>query len=115
MQKTFELLNQKFMSSSNETLQFKMFFNQFRTDFKKLLKPYIKDMVISKGYFYVSGFFELIDGRIYYFSISDVRWSKDSMLIRTAKSFVDYTGGCNGYVNMNDKFEQNLLKELRLI
>jgi len=66
--------------------------------------------VSSPNHFDVTGFFELTDGTIYYFSIGDLRWFKESMLIRTAERFSDYTGGMNQYITLDDDFENRLLR-----
>ena len=57
-------------------------------------------------------FFKLNNDRIYYFSLSDLRWSKDSLLIRTAKDFKDYTGGSNNNITLNEDFVNNFLNFL---
>jgi hypothetical protein len=115
MNKSLYLLNFEFESSCSRTPQYLEFHRVFKNEFTKLLKPYIKSIEISKpNHFDVSGFFELNNGGIYYFRIEDLRWSKESMLIRTAKHFKDYTGGCNGDIILNWEFEQRLFNYLKL-
>ena len=114
MKQTMNLLNEEFESSSSRTPQYLEFHKTFKREFKKLLEPYTKIVEVSKpNHFDVSGFFKLKSGKIYYFSISDLRWSKNDMLIRTAKDFKDYTGGSNGFINLDDNFEDNMMKYVR--
>jgi len=113
MQKSLYLLSFEFESSCSRTPQYLEFHRVFKQEFKKLLKPYTTSILIHKpNHFDISGFFKLKDGRIYYFSIGDLRWSKDSLLIGTAEHFKDYTGGSNTFIGLNDNFAENLLKYL---
>ena len=115
MKRILEGLKQHFQSSCGTTDQWVKFARMFKHDFKKFLKPYTKAVGISRGHFYIYGFFELNNGKIYYFSISDVRFSPGApMLIRTAKSFKDFTGGSNGYIHLDENFEQNLLQIVKI-
>jgi hypothetical protein len=109
------LLKQDFESSSGKTEQFKRFVRIFRNDFKKLLEVEFNatPIVFNVGHFEVSGFFRVpgqgsyelskFQTGVFYFSIGDVRWDKDSMLIRTAQNFQDYTGGTNEYVRTDNE------------
>ena len=57
----------------------------------------------------MNGFFSrIVNGftYIWYFSISDLRFFKADMLIRTAKSYTDYTGGANFYLPMSGTVEE---------
>lgn len=59
----------------------------------------------SRGHYYVSGFIER-QGKFVYFSISDVRffpggWHND-ILVRTAVTDHDYTGGNNCYTTLEN-------------
>jgi hypothetical protein len=59
----------------------------------------------NSGHYYVSGFIER-QGKYAYFSISDVRhfpndWH-NNILVRTAKSETDYSGGCNRYTTLDN-------------
>jgi hypothetical protein len=105
MKKTLQLLNEEFQSSSGLTPQFKEFYNTFKKEFTAFLKVRgCYDIDMSRGHFYVSGFFTMPDHKIYYFSFGDVRWpmgSKYRMLFRTAEDYADYTGGQNYYVEIN--------------
>lgn len=105
-----------FESSSSETREFRSFVR----DFKKALKNDTEkdfDLVnFSKGHFECSGFLRSKEnGRMVYFSISDVRSFPDdwfnNVLIRTAKNERDYTGGSNNYC----RFYEIREKALRLI
>jgi len=106
MENILYLLSQGFESSSIKTLEFKSFCKKFRHAFIKELKRYydINCITFNYGHFYISGFFSLEDGRIFYFSIPDVRSPSDQnrMLIRTAKSFKDYTGGSNNFITIKE-------------
>jgi len=114
MKRILEGVIQHFQTSCETTDQWAKFARMFKHDFKKFLKPYTKAVDIYRGHFFMSGFFELNNGKIYYFSISDVRFSPRSpMLIRTAKSFKDFTGGSNGYIHFDENFEQNLLQIIK--
>ena len=106
-----KLIKQEFESSTGRTPQYMEFHRTFKREIKKLLEPHVKRIEVSKpNHFDVSGFFELNDGRIYYFSLSDLRWSKEKLLVRTAKDFKDYTGGMNQYIPLDDNFGERLLK-----
>ena len=103
MNGVYNLLKEEFISSSQETEQFRIFYRKFRSAIKKSLKDKIKKMEIYKNHFDISGFFETLTGKIYYFSLDDVRWDKgDRMLIRTAKHFKDYTGGSNDWISISN-------------
>ena len=105
-------MKQEFESSSGLTPEFAEFSKVFKREFKKLLKGFgCEKIEIGRGHFELSGFFELPDGRIYYFSIGDVRWDKESMLVRTAKDFEDYTGRSNCYVKLDNP--NRFIRELR--
>ena len=109
MKKTLELYKKEFESNSGLTPQLKNFSMTFKREFKALLKELgAVEININKGHFHLSGFFKLKDERIYYFSLSDVRSFKGSMLIRTATDFKDYTGGSNNDINFNEDIEENL-------
>lgn len=105
MKETVRLLQQDFESGTRETEQFKHFALTFRRELVKTLKDNfgIKEFTFSRGHFYCSGFFKTEDDKVYYFSQSDVRhFPKADLLIRTAKDFKDYTGGCNNYLPFSE-------------
>ena len=113
MNKSLYLLGFDFESSSQRTPQYLEFHRIFKREFKELLKPHIKRIEISKpNHFDVSGFFELNNGKIYYFSIGDLRWDK-IFLIRTAKDFKDYTGGSNNFLGLEEGFENKLIQFIK--
>jgi hypothetical protein len=77
--------------------------------FARKFKSYIKSQLdasllnYSRGHYILSGFIRKHD-KFVYFSISDVRhfpskWV-DDILIRTAQSEEDYTGGANCYTSL---------------
>lgn len=110
MEKTKQLLKQDFESSSVETEQFRVFSKTFSKEFKEMMGKYnVQNIKISKGHFYLSGFFQTADGRIYYFSLGDVRMKPKEIMIRTAKDFDDYTGGTNQFIPM-DSIETGILQ-----
>ncbi len=55
--------------------------------------------VSKPNHFDASGFFTH-EGEIYYFSLSDLRWSKSELFIRLADNYKDYTGGTNQYLKI---------------
>jgi len=113
MVKSLYLLGFTFESSCGDTEQYLKFHRVFKRDFTALLKPYIKEIKIGKpNHFDISGFIKMNNDNIYWFRIEDLRWSKDSMLIRTAKDFNDYSGGSNSYIKLNKDFEGTLLSYL---
>jgi hypothetical protein len=110
--KVIYLLNSEFESSSGRTEQYLKAYRIFKSEFTKVLKPLCKKIEISKpNHFDITGFFQLNDNRIYYFSIGDLRWDK-IFLIRIADHFKDYTGGSNNFLNLDNNFIKNLLQKL---
>ena len=115
MKTTLNLLEQDFESSTTRTPQYLQFHRTFKREFKKLLASYTTRIEISKpNHFDVSGFFQMVDGRIYYISLGDLRWDKNELLIRTAKDFKDYTGGGNNFISLNENFVDSLFSFLRV-
>ena len=97
---------QDFESSSQQTPQYLAWFKLFKKEFTELLVNKFciskEDILIGKpNHFDMSGFFKYYNQWIY-FSIGDLRWSNDSMLIRTAKYQKDYTGGSDHYITLSD-------------
>lgn len=113
MSKFLELHNQRFESSSTTTPQWDTFYKVAVQYFKKILKPLAIDIKMSKGHFYLSGFFTSRSGQVYYFSIPDVRWSDHKLLLRTAKDYKDYTGGGNMFIPINEKLQEGIAKSVR--
>jgi hypothetical protein len=67
----------------------------FRKEIKELLKSVgAGNVEIHKGYAELTGFFTMPSGKMWYFSTTDLRGGR-YLLIRTAKSYKDYTGGIN--------------------
>lgn len=108
MNKTLKLLEHGFESSSGVTPEWKAFTFVMRGELLKELNAVgAKDFKLSRGHFYVSGFFR-IDDQWYYFSISDVRYFPERrILIRTAKYNKDYTGGRNEYIKIESGMFRN--------
>lgn len=93
-----------FVSSSEKTEQFRQFAQAFRRELKQMLPKHLSIAAFSVGHFYVSGFIlNEKTGKLAYFSISDVRfWPGEwytKVLVRTAKSTTDFTGGSNQYTS----------------
>lgn len=113
----FSFLQTHFESSSQRTPQYLSFHRMFKRQFSELLKenfPISRIEISKPNHFDVSGFFELENKNIYYFSISDLRWSKGDMLIRTAKDFKDYTGGSNNFLDL-ENYENFLIGLKRVV
>lgn len=112
MKKSLLLLNEEFESSSRKTPQYLTFHRTFKTDFKKALASIgcINVDISKPNHFDVDGFFTAPSGQIYYFSISDLRWSKENILVRTAKHYKDWTGGSNQYVKIDEDIINNIQK-----
>ncbi len=97
------LNNEEFESSSSLTPQFDAFSRVFKKEFTKFLKQYkTTKVVFSVSHFDITGFFGMPDNSIWYFSVGDVRWNKNNMLIRTAKDYNDFTGGSNCSISLKD-------------
>ena len=113
----YKMLSINFDSSSGKTEPYMTFCKVFRKQFKKLLADNFDlkgiDGWNSNAHFSQSGFFELNNGSIFYFSIEDLRWSP-TFMIRRAKDFKDYTGGSNDYLNV-ENFESFMTGLRRVI
>jgi hypothetical protein len=106
MKHVIELTKQEFESSSQKTPEYLAWLKLFKKEFTQfLMDKYLidkSDILIGKpNHFDVSGFFKYFNQYVY-FSISDLRWSKNEMLIRTAKDTKDYTGGTNNCADFTD-------------
>lgn len=104
MNKTLELLEKGFESSSFKTPEFLSFVRTFKSEFTKELKSVgATNIVFSVGHFYISGFFTK-GSQVYYFSLSDVRGMvfarTPNMMYRTARDYKDYTGGINQWLDI---------------
>lgn len=110
MKQTIKMLGNRLESSSATTPEFLVVYRMFKKEFTKILKDKgCIDIQISKGHFYVSGFFTSCTGQIWYFSCQDFRDPPKNVLYRTAKSYKDFTGGSNQYASL-----ENLQQELRI-
>jgi len=103
MKRITNKIRQGFQSSSGVTPEWKSFVRIFRNDLRKELdKVGAEEFELHRGHFYVYGFFRMGD-QWYYISISDVRFFPDGrMLIRTAESYNDFTGGRNNYIPIKE-------------
>lgn len=95
-----------FESSSSKTPEFMAFARMFKSFIIKEASKNGLDLIsFNTGHFYCSGFLKNRSTANYiYFSISDVRYNLDqwihNILIRTASSDKDYTGGRNQYATL---------------
>ena len=99
-----------FGTGGHNTSQFNAFYRVFRQLFtQELVKLKAENIKFHKGHFYLSGFFS-VDGKWFYFSMSDVRYfPENDLLVRTAKDDKDYTGGLNTY----HKIENNMYLSIK--
>lgn len=116
--KTDRWVGVRFESSSSKTPQFMSFVRDFRSDLKAMLKDTVWEVLPFKaGHFYLSGFLRNKEtGAYMYWSIFDVRKSFQDfwythVLVRTAKSEKDFTGGPNGYTSFKNLPRYLSLKE----
>jgi hypothetical protein len=104
-----QLWGSEIQSSSGVTEEWKSFYRKACSFFKKAVKEVGTNLKMSRGHFEFSGFFTANDGRIYYISISDVRFFHEKkILIREATSYKDYTGGRNQYLKVDEEFTSTL-------
>lgn len=115
MKQAIKLLGEEFQSSSVLTPQFAHFYAAFTNELKRFLKSKgCYDIDLSRGHFYIYGFFTTKDHKIYYINFGDVRWpmgSKYRMLFRTAEDYADYTGGSNQYVEITQLDNWSIFKK----
>jgi hypothetical protein len=114
MRKSFETINAqlRLQQTSNYEMSydFDKFYRTFSREFKKLLTSLgCTNVKLSKGYFFLSGFFTCPNGQVVYVSLEDWRWMT-TFLIRKAKSYKDSTGGGNEYLPINQGAEQFISK-----
>lgn len=115
MKNSLFLTQKNYQSTCYQTSEYLYWHEVFKKEFTKFLKS-IGCTVISinkPNHFDMSGFFISKVGQCYFFRIEDLRWSKDKMLIRTAKNFKDYCGGNNQYVKLDN--EDNFVNEFNKI
>jgi len=98
-----EFRSWKFTSGSTAGADFLAFADLFKQRIKRSLPAETSLANFSRGHYYVSGFVQYKD-RYIYFSISDVRFFPGQwhshILVRTAESDKDYTGGSNNYTTL---------------
>lgn len=89
-------------SGSDLSQDFKNFFRKEKNRLTKIFKEKgCTNIQLNYGFYYFSGFFTSPSGQVYYISCSDVRhFTYNRLLIRTAQSYTDYTGGSNQYVGI---------------
>lgn len=106
--KNKQVMARKNYSGSDLGQDFKDFFRREKNRLTKIFKEKgCTNIQMNYGFYYFSGFFTSPSGQIYYFSASDVRhFDYNRLLIRTAKSYDDYTGGSNQFTNID---KQSLL------
>jgi hypothetical protein len=82
----------------------------FRSELKRQLPEDSKLLMSKPNHFDASGFVQRGE-KFVYFSVSDIRFWQDQwykhILIRTAKSERDYTGGSNNYTTL-ERFERDV-------
>lgn len=105
MKKALAATQKNFESSSSKTPEYLAWHRLFKKEFKQWLTNFgaICIEIGKPNHFDISGFFEMgttCGCSRWYFRIGDIRWSKDTMLIRTVKDYKDYTGGRNQYVSL---------------
>lgn len=86
-----------------------------RQAINRIKKIFPNDKVqIDKCYHYISGFITLQDGRILYVSSRDERYEADvykRMLVRSAESTTDYTGGRNNYFDLFKESREKIISK----
>jgi hypothetical protein len=104
MKTAIELTRRNFQTSCSKTPEYIAWHQSFRRAFIKFLqsKGVTRIDIGSPNHFDMSGFFTL-GNQAWYFRIEDIRWSKNTMLVRTAKHYKDYTGGMNNFVSLADE------------
>ena len=95
----------EFSSSSIAGEDFEVFVKLFKKYIRGHLPAGAKLHKFNPSHYCLSGFISKGD-KFIYFSIPDVRYFprrwQDNILIRTAKSEQDYTGGSNNYTSLED-------------
>ena len=96
-------MKNKNYSGSDLSQEFKRF---ARKEFKRITNVLTEkgctNIQLNYGFYYFSGFFTAQSGQIYYISSYDVRhFGYKELMYRTAKSYTDYSGGSNNFVQVN--------------
>ena len=96
--------NTKFESDSQRTPQYLAWHRIFKIAFTNYLAGLgINNVKVAKpNHFDALGFFQLENNQVFYFNLSDLRGSKDTLLVRKAQSFLDYQGGFNKFVSFTN-------------
>ena len=127
MKTSMNMLLAGFESSSGLTPEFQAFARTFKREFTKELQSIgATNVQMSRGHFYMSGFFTVPSGQIYYFLLSDVRGMDyalknnpnscmTQLMYRTATSYKDYTGGVNRYVRIRTGMAQDMCRSFKTI
>lgn len=105
MEKEFCHGNYEFASSPCETKEFASFSRRLKNALKAELSDGNEIAKYSKGHFDVTGFIRRADGKLFYFSVGDVRsWGVThyDVMYRTASSLTDYRGGSNRWTNLGN-------------
>jgi len=108
MKRAIEATQKEFESSCGRTPEYLAWHRLFKKELTIfILNQGGKDVQIGKpNHFDLSGFFTAHDGQIWYVSVSDLRGFKDSMLLRAAKSYKDYSGGRNNDIPLTHGEEE---------
>lgn len=87
---------------------------QKRMTKKALTDAGFENIKILNGYYYFSGFATNPENEnVIYFSISDVRHFNDNtIMIRSAKDYKDFSGGTNNFCELNINAIQKLAKKV---
>lgn len=102
MNKTIALLKRGFALSASNSPDFIAFCRTYKSEFRKVLNQLgCTGLECRNGHFYISGYFNSADGRLWYFSLDDVRCiGRLQLLVRTAQHRKDYKGGTNRYADL---------------
>lgn len=87
---------------SESKTQLKKWINQFK---KVLTEKGCTNLDFHYGFHFLSGFFTAPSGQIYYIGSNDTRDGVLRSYYRTAKSYKDYTGGCNHSLESIEKLK----------
>lgn len=106
MKKAFSAIKETYQTASSRTPEYLACHRTFKREFTKFLqgKSASSIQINKPNHFDLSGYF-VIAGQTWYFRIEDLRWSKDNMLIRTAKDSRDFIGGANQFIPLSEKLE----------
>lgn len=102
MEKALKETQKDFESSSQRTPEYLQWHRLFKKEFTSFLKERKAENIDigNPNHFDMSGFFDM-EKQIYYFSVGDLRWDKAAMLVRTAETHKDYTGGSNCFISLD--------------